>query len=266
MPRLPVGRRTGDNPGELLFTNAQAPMKKHFTLAIPPVPTETYNAIASRVATYQPWLGQKSQVDKAHQRAQAFHENLLDAQETLKDLEEQREQAVRDVQEVRQSEIQYALQGIERSIQEEYVEDIKEKEKQWEKEEKDMEEEIDEELARLRADLEKQHQQKLLDEDDVDKADEYPAKRAKLALSNEVGGSVLENSESSPDASQEEAKLDEPQEKAADENKLSFAKKQEVKALQKKADDLVSLKSDMLWLILQQFKIKSKAAKAGQPS
>lgn len=224
MPRIAAGRRGGEIPDVLLFTAGQAPTKKHFTLPIPAVPKDTFDAIASRITKFQPWLGQKAKLDKAQQKAQTFHDTLSDAQETLKELEGQREEALRDVQEVRQSEIHEALQDVEKKIQRDFDDSIKQRGKQWEKEKKDMEREIQEELAGLREKLE----QELGDEQRAAETAEPRTKRAKLDDLRTEEDAKMKEEGTGVETPGEEAKPAGDQNEAQDESKLSFAKKQQM--------------------------------------
>ena len=268
MGRFPSGRRGGEIPGVLLFSSGQAPTKKLFNLTIPPVPPETYDAIASRIATFQPWLGKKAQLDKAQQKSQIYHENLLLAQDKLKELEEQREH----VQEVRQTETQEALKELEESIQLDFDDELNDKENQWENEREELEKEIEEDLKRARSEM-KLKQTKT---EEGEQSEEPPQKRNKLEDDSEQPPRVsldddLEEHSEEPHtapvaaAAAEETKSDlvahVEAEEDEGESKLSFTKKQEVETFQKKADELAGMKINMSWLLKTIIKTENERKK-----
>jgi hypothetical protein len=255
MGRFPSGRRSGDNPGVLLFASGQAPMKKQFNLTIPPVPSATYEAIVSRITTFQPWLEQKAQLDKAQQKAQLAHDNLVLAQERLSELQARREQA----RKLRQVETSKALKEIEQSMHQDFEEEMKRKQKQFELERDELEREIVEELKHARTEME---MEKDAGEEGTHEHNEIETsqKRAKLEDDTEKPHRVcLEDDEQEEgeesDAPGEKATLDDKgringQEKEQhDESKLSYLKKQEFEAFQKRADELTGIKINMSWLL-----------------
>lgn len=218
--RFPNSRRGGETAGGL-FSSGKAPTKKSFSLTIPPVPPETYQAIASRITKCQPWLGQKAQLDKAQQSAQVCQENLQVVQEELKELEDQREQALRDVREARQAETQEALKKLEKSIQQEFEESLKMKEEQWEKERLQMEKRIEEELLEMKKAIRTKQSEDVM-------SGEPPQKRSKSESTvksedqrRDEGASMNIEATKASEETGNDGKEEE------DETKLSFAKKQE---------------------------------------
>ena len=222
-------------------------MKKQFTMTIPPVPSATYEAIVSRITTFQPWLEQKAQLDKAQQKAQVAHDNLVLAQARLAELQGRRDQS----RKLRQAETSKALKEVEQSIQEGFEEEMKQKQKQFEHERDELEREIEEELQRARTEMEtKTWPEETEEHEDV----EGPQKRAKLEDDSEKPHRVSleddgkEDCEESDDADEKSTSAHDSQEQE-DESKLSFVKKQEFEAFQKRADELAGMKISMSWLL-----------------
>ena len=81
----------------------------------------------SRITTFQPWLDQKTQLEKARQKSQLSHDNLVIAQERLRQLQEIREQ----VRKLRQTDTLNAMKQVEQATQQSFDEEMREKENQW---------------------------------------------------------------------------------------------------------------------------------------
>lgn len=187
MPRIAVGRRSGDHSNDpLWFTAGYAPKKKQYSLVLS-VDPETHKAVASRLAATQPWLVHKSELDKAHQHAQNSYSNLEQAKLRLRNLEEKREQALQDVQQVRQAELDRSLAKVESSLKEEYQEKLEKNEQQWKAEIESLQEKLEEERSakrkreqEVKADLTEQDEnQKQQEEVDASLVDLERRKKAK---------------------------------------------------------------------------------------
>ncbi|KAI2494309.1 hypothetical protein MHU86_20204 [Fragilaria crotonensis] len=253
MGRFPSGRRNPENPGVILFSSGQAPTKKQFNLTIPPVPPETYDAIASRITTLQPWLEQKAKLDKAQQKAQLSRENLVLAQERLRQLQERREQA----RKLRQTDTLNAMRLVDQSTQQSFEEEMKEKENEWNKRREQIELEIEEDLKRVRTELEAEAASEEM-EDSEEAEDSPPAKRFKLDRDVEPSHRVSLDDEEKEEGEESESADEEAilrresaveNDKDEDESKLSFAKKKAFDTFQKKADELTGMKVNMSWLL-----------------
>lgn len=155
MPRVPVARKGSESHGASMFPAGQVPTKKIFNLTIPPVPKETYKAIANGVTKRQPWLGQKAKLDVAQQRVLNLRSQLKVMHEKLNDLERQKEKVVEDAVEAREVELKAAIEETEKALNGEFEEILNGKEQEWERERRSMKREMVDELKRLGTDVEK---------------------------------------------------------------------------------------------------------------
>jgi hypothetical protein len=253
MGRFPSGRRNPENPGVILFSSGQAPIKKQFNLTIPPVPPATYDAIASRITTLQPWLEQKTKFDKARQKAQLSRENLIVARERLRELQERRELA----RKLRQTDTINAMKLVDQSTQRSFEEEMKERENQWSTRREQIEREIEEDLERVRLELEAEAALEEM-EDGEEADDSPPPKRFKLDRDIEPYHRVSLDEEEKEEGEESESADEEAilrgdsaveHEKEVDESKLSFFKKKAFDTFQKKADELTGMKVNMSWLL-----------------
>mmetsp|Transcript_26137 Transcript_26137/g.60748 ORF Transcript_26137/g.60748 Transcript_26137/m.60748 type:complete len:362 (-) Transcript_26137:869-1954(-) len=218
MPRVAVGRRSGDHSNDpLWFTAGYLPKKKQFQIKLS-MERDTLKTMKATIAKKQPWLSQKPQLEKAKKKQKAAHEVLEQAKRRLADLEEKREQALRDVQEVRQAQMQEALSEVEETLNEQYQIKLKEKEEKWKKEYEEMERRMETEISAKRKQLNTE-------------AKEPEAKRSKQE----------EDAEPEVDVANDADLI-------ALEKKREM-KSQEVKALQEKAEALTERKGDMVWLL-----------------
>ena len=253
MGRFPSGRRNPENSGVLLFSSGQTPVKKQFNLTIPPVPPAIYDAIASRITTFQPWLEQKTQLEKARQKAQLSHDNLVLAQERLRQLRERREQA----RKLRQTETLNAMRQVEQSTQRIFEEEMKENENQWNKRREEIERKIEEDLKRVLAELETEVASGEMEEGE-EAEDLPPQKRLKpdddikqpprVSLDDEEKEEG-EESESADEETKLKCESAAEHDKEDIESKLSVVKQKAFDTFQKKADELAGMKVNMSWLL-----------------
>ena len=253
MGRFPSGRRNPDNPGVILYSSGQAPVKKQFNLTIPPVPPATYDAIVSRITTFQPWLDQKSQLEKARQKSQLSHDNLVIAQERLRQLQERREQA----RKLRQTDTLNAMKQVEQATQQSFDEEMREKEKHWYKRREELEQQIEEDLKRVRSELEAEAASGDV-RDGEEGEDLPPHKRLKSDSDIEQPHRVSLDDEEKEEGEESESTDEETKLKCESagehckeevESKLSFVKQKAFDTFQKKAEELAGMKVNMSWLL-----------------
>ena len=120
-PPSSQGRRGGDGFfSPLWLTGERQPTKKQFVVPIPPVDPSVYSALQSRIASKQPWLIQRAQLEEAESHLMELRELQEEASARLQDLLEERAQALRKIEALRQEQLEQSLVEIERTLRQNF--------------------------------------------------------------------------------------------------------------------------------------------------
>ena len=255
MGRPPLNRKHaeyGNNP--LSFSAGHPPMKKQYTMKLPPVGDKMRDAIAKTITKKHPL---RVEWEKSKQTLQVKQEHFQKVQGKLKGLEDKRAQALKGVQEERQGEMQAALRKLQDEYEENFQVEYHEKEENWDVERKTLEKEMEERIIQKRKELE-----------DALPPPPPPQSPFKKAKTETDGGEATPSSEATKAedgeiSDNEEGELEEEEEEEVSvvevgDTDETRAKEAEIKTNQEKVESLTETKSQMVWLLKQVIKAEMK--------
>ena len=240
---------------------------RQFVLPIPPVPTTTAKAIRESLAsTVQPFAAQQNRIRVLTSKVLDQRAKAAASQKRIVELEDEKEQGLRDIRETRQQETADIVAVVERKLRSRYHKEAAAVHAQWKE---NLEEECE---TKRKAWRQQQQQQEEVEEEGQicsSHEDEPEKKRTKLEVDeqeNEKSDDTLgsnarvtsSDTANTTTTSETETTSVEPQNK---EKKKSDLLREQLTESKAALDKLTETRSEMIWLLKQVIKAEEKLNK-----
>ena len=241
---------------------------RQFVLPIPPVPTTTAKAIRESLAsTVQPFAAQQNRIRVLTSKVLDQRAKAAASQKRIVELEDEKEQGLRDIRETRQQETADIVAVVERKLRSRYnkeaaavhaqwkenlEEECETKRKAWRQQQQQEEEELKEEgqICSSQEDEPEKKRTKLeVDEQENEKSDDTLGSNARVTSSDTANTTTT---------SETETTSVEPQNK---EKKKSDLLREQLTESKAALDKLTETRSEMIWLLKQVIKAEEKLNK-----
>lgn len=239
---------------------------RQFVLPIPPVPTTTAKAIRESLAsTVQPFAAQQNRIRVLTSKVLDQRAKAAASQKRIVELEDEKEQGLRDIRETRQQETADIVAVVERKLRSRYNKEAAAVHAQWKE---NLEEECE---TKRKAWRQQQEEEELEEEGQICSSheDEPEKKRTKLEVDeqeNEKSDDTLgsnarvtsSDTANTTTTSETETTSVEPQNK---EKKKSDLLREQLTESKAALDKLTETRSEMIWLLKQVIKAEEKLNK-----